>query len=53
MDFGAIETFLTSVPAIQKPIGTGVFDSGLWWVKFASDIDHPLAWRVVQEYVYT
>ena len=24
-------------------------DGGLWWVKFHIDIEHPLAWRVVQE----
>ncbi|MBX3628132.1 MAG: hypothetical protein KF892_24190 [Rhizobacter sp.] len=24
-------------------------DDEFWWVKFRIDIDHPLAWRVVQE----
>jgi len=50
MEFEKLEGFLSNVPAIQKPIATGVFDSGEWWVKFSLDIDHPLAWRVVQEF---
>ncbi len=31
------------------PIGSGVGEENLWWVKFTIDIAHPLAWRVVQE----
>ena len=50
MDFEGLERFLASVPGVRKPIGTGIFDSGRWWAKFAVDIDHPLAWRVVQEF---
>jgi hypothetical protein len=41
--------YLTKTPAIVGPIVSGVGDGNLWWVKFAIDIDHPLAWRVVQE----
>ncbi len=44
-----LRDYLLRVPAIQGPIGTGVTDAGFWWVKFAIDIDHPLAWNVVQE----
>lgn len=47
-DFSVLERFLRRVPAIEGSIGTGA-DDGLWWVKFSIDIDHPLAWRVVQE----
>lgn len=47
-DFTSLEQFLRRVPAIESSIGKGVGD-GLWWVKFSIDIDHPLAWRVVQE----
>jgi hypothetical protein len=41
--------YLTKVPAIVGPVGSNIDDRGLWWVKFAIDIHHPLAWRVVQE----
>jgi len=50
MDFTPLETFLHRVPAIRDPIGTGTDGQGMWWVKFAIDIDHELAWRVVQEF---
>lgn len=48
-DFRALEGFLKRVPAIQTPIGKGVFPNGCWWVKFGIDIRHRLAWKVVQE----
>lgn len=47
--FQPLTEFLTRVPGIQSPIGTGLLDDGGWWAKFAIDIDHPLAWHVVQE----
>ena len=46
--------FIATIPAIQltdtpsRGIGSGT-DDQIWWVKFGIDIDHPLAWRVVQE----
>jgi len=48
--FDVLTTFLRKVPAVDPRIRSGVFDSGLWWVKFGIDIEHPLAWRVVQEF---
>ena len=30
-------------------MGSGKLDDGNWWVKFAIDIGHPLAWSAVQE----
>lgn len=42
-------TFLKKIPAVDHRIGSGTSQSGLWWVKFGIDIEHPLAWRVVQE----
>lgn len=45
----ALADFLARVPAVNS-IATGVFDNGCWWSKFSIDIDHPLAWRVVQEF---
>jgi hypothetical protein len=47
--FQSLVAYLRRVPAITDPIGTGWSDDGLWWVKFCIDIDHPLAWNVVQE----
>src|SRR5215831_3469041 len=41
--------FLSTVPAIDDKIGSGLLAEGGWWVKFAIDIEHPLAWSVVQE----
>ena len=49
-DFAGLLTFLKQVPAVDTRIGSGTFENGLWWVKFAIDIEHPLAWRVVQEF---
>jgi hypothetical protein len=48
-DLEVLVTFLRRVPGITGTIGKGRFDDGLWWVKFGIDIDHPLAWNVVQE----
>jgi hypothetical protein len=49
MDTGSLLGFLERVPAIQTPIGSGVFEPAGWWVKFSIDVLHPLAWRTVQE----
>lgn len=47
--FDTLKGYLLKMPAISKGIGCGVSESGEWWVKFAIDIAHPLAWNVVQE----
>lgn len=49
-DLEVLVTFLQRVPGIVGTIGNGRLDDGLWWVKFGIDIDHPLAWNVVQEF---
>lgn len=49
-DFDKLLAWLRRVPAMQPAIGTGKFPDGNWWVKFGLDIEHPLAWRVVQEF---
>jgi hypothetical protein len=50
-DFGRLIDFLGRVPAVDGgTIGRGVTDEGLWWAKFHIDIEHRLAWRVVQEF---
>jgi hypothetical protein len=48
-DLEVLVAFLGRVPGIVGDMGKGRFDGGLWWVKFRIDIDHPLAWNVVQE----
>ncbi|MEO7493932.1 MAG: hypothetical protein ABIT83_02805 [Massilia sp.] len=47
--FRTLEDYLSKVPAIVKPFGRGFDEEGEWWLKFAIDIENPLAWRVVQE----
>lgn len=48
--FAKLLAFLARTPAIQPGIGTGLRESGGWYAKFAIDIDHRLAWSVVQEF---
>ena len=40
--------FLEKVPGVRV-LNFGTED-GFWWVKLAIDIEHPLAWSVVQEF---
>lgn len=47
-DFAELESFLMNIPSVVGPIGKGD-ENDLWWVKFGIDIDHPVAWHVVQE----
>lgn len=47
--FQPLTQFLLKIPGIEGAIGTGFADDGRWWVKFAINLDHSLAWRVVQE----
>ena len=53
--FRKLLDYLERVPAVQvndtpsRGFGSGV-DESIWWVKFPLDLDHPLAWNVVQEF---
>jgi hypothetical protein len=47
--FQPLKDFLSRVPSVTGAIGCGLSEKGLWWTKFTIDIDHPLAWNVVQE----
>ena len=47
--FATLKSFLLRVPAIQSGIGAGQLGESGWYVKFSLDIDHNLAWNVVQE----
>lgn len=49
-EFAELAAYLLRVPGISGTMGKGRFDNGNWWVKFSIDIDHPLAWNVVQEF---
>ena len=48
--FLPLTDFLERVPGIGRArvFASGTGEEG-WWVKFAIDIDHPLAWKAVQE----
>jgi hypothetical protein len=48
--FSELEKFITRVPGIKPGIGKGQTEDGLWWIKFQIDINHPLAWKIVQEF---
>ncbi len=48
--FRPLIEFLSRVPVVVQPVGRGVDEDGNWWVKFAIDIGHPLAWHAVQEF---
>ena len=41
--------YVSKIPGIEGSLGSGIFDDGRWWVKFTINIQHELAWRVVQE----
>ncbi len=47
--FNKLINFLQRIPSIKPTIGTGSLENGNWWVKFSIDINHELAWQVVQE----
>jgi hypothetical protein len=49
INFGPLTKYLKRVPAVNPNIGTGDGVRGLWWCKFTIDIEHSLAWHVVQE----
>lgn len=47
--FISLVNYLEKIPAVKKQIGTGADENGFWWIKFDIDINHELAWSVVQE----
>ena len=47
--FTELLRFLKRVSATDSRIGHGADADAGWWVKFAIDIHHPLAWQVIQE----
>jgi hypothetical protein len=47
--FSVLENYISRLPGVKLPIGKGQTEEGFWWVKFSFDLNHPLAWRIVQE----
>jgi hypothetical protein len=50
--FKTLIDFMNRIPAIEKSIASGFYEDNTWWVKFSINIEHPLAWQVVQEIGY-
>lgn len=48
--FEVLTAYLKRVPSLSGDVASGRFEDGNWWVKFSLDIDHALAWSVVQEF---
>ena len=46
-----LQQLLKHVPAVQF-VSSGDLSEGRWWVKLGLDLDHPLCWRVVQEFAH-
>jgi hypothetical protein len=41
-----LKSFMARIPTVSNSIAN---DEGFWWIKFKIDINHILAWKVVQE----
>jgi hypothetical protein len=48
-EFQSLIELVSSIPSVTGLVASGFTDHGHWWVKFSIDVDHPLAWNVVQE----
>lgn len=49
--FESLLLFLSKIPSLSGSITSGIED-GIWWVKFAIDINHGIAWKTIQELGY-
>ena len=47
--FDTLVEYLARIPSIKGTIGNGTSEDGNWWVKFAIDLHHELAWKTIQE----
>jgi hypothetical protein len=45
----SLTAFVASLPGVIGKVGSGSENDGRWWVKFTLNLEHPLAWNVVQE----
>ena len=48
-EFKSLLNIIEKVPGVNKPISYG-YQNNLWWVKFSINIEHCLAWIVIQEF---
>jgi len=48
-DLSALIEFIGRIPSVNTAVTSGFYDNGNWWVKLSLDINHKLAWHVVQE----
>lgn len=44
-----LENYIKKIPSINSSIEKGFYEDKNWWIKFSIDINHDLAWNVVQE----
>ena len=49
-NFHQLLTLLKRIPAIKHEISHGIYQDNNWWIKLSIDINHSLAWNVVQEF---
>jgi hypothetical protein len=49
LNLNTLVDFIKKIPAINSSIGSGIYESKNWWIKFSIDIENNLAWNVVQE----
>ncbi|HLW51578.1 MAG TPA: hypothetical protein VKW06_01945 [Candidatus Angelobacter sp.] len=47
--FQSLIELVSGIPSVNRPVSSGFAEQGHWWLKFSIDIDHPLAWNVIQE----
>ncbi len=50
LNFTELIEYMNKIPAVESSISSGIYDDKNWWVKFSIDIEHKLAWNVVQEF---
>jgi hypothetical protein len=50
--FAQLKHFVLSVPGVRDFIQKGYDENGQWWIQFAVNPEHPLSWRVVQEFAF-
>ncbi len=50
--FKTLSDFINKTPSARFSSAGEIPDVKGWWVKLSIDIDHPLAWNVIQEYAH-
>jgi hypothetical protein len=47
--FTPLIKYLSSIPGIDESIQSGEYDEGMWFIQFKININHKLAWNIIQE----